>query len=101
MKNIISQITMKELEQIMYRSLQESFSEAMATILTEMDAFEYDPTYHQLVINGDGAKWITSCREYFNHNATFVSDRFHVARDVKRTFRYPFRSRSVRKRLIP
>src|SRR5690625_2360328 len=38
MKNIISQITMKELEQIMYRSLQESFSEAMATILTEMDA---------------------------------------------------------------
>ena len=38
MKNVISQIKMKELEQIMYRSLQESFSEAMATILTEMDA---------------------------------------------------------------
>jgi len=99
MKNIISQITMKELEQIMYRSLQESFSEAMATILTEMDAFEYDPTYHQLVINGDGAKWITSCREYFHHNATFVIDRFHVARDVQRTFRDHSRYRSVRKRL--
>jgi len=48
-----------------------------------MDAFEYDPTYHQLVINGDGAKWITSCREYFQHNATFVIDCFHVARDVE------------------
>src|SRR5699024_5699139 len=38
MKNIISQITMKELEKIIYRSLQKSFSEAMASILTEMDA---------------------------------------------------------------
>src|SRR5690625_721014 len=38
MKNMISQITMKELEQIIYRSLQESLSEAMTTILTEMGA---------------------------------------------------------------
>src|SRR5699024_12440192 len=29
-----------------------------------MDTYEYDPTKHHLVINGDGAKWITSCREY-------------------------------------
>src|SRR5690625_4970735 len=64
-----------------------------------MDAFEYDPTYHQLVINGDGAKWITSCREYFQNNATFVIDRFYVARDVKRTFRDHSRYRSVRNRL--
>src|SRR5690625_7484122 len=37
MKNIISQITMKELEQITYRALQESFSEVMAHMLLEMD----------------------------------------------------------------
>jgi|GEM_PF-3064101 len=37
MKNIISQITMKELEQITYRALQESFSEVMAQMLVEMD----------------------------------------------------------------
>src|SRR5690625_3832440 len=37
MKNIISQITMKELERIVYRSLQKSFSEAMEKILIEMD----------------------------------------------------------------
>src|SRR5699024_8437860 len=41
-----------------------------------MDTYEYDPTKHHLVINGDGAKWITSCREYFRNNATFVIDRF-------------------------
>src|SRR5699024_3420507 len=52
-----------------------------------MDTYEYDPTKHHLVINGDGAKWITSCREYFRNNATFVIDRFHVARDVQRLFR--------------
>src|SRR5690625_1720303 len=37
MKNIISQITMKELEQITYRALQESFSEVMCQLLLEMD----------------------------------------------------------------
>src|SRR5699024_11459052 len=52
-----------------------------------MDTYEYEPTKHHLVINGDGAKWITSCREYFRNNATFVIDRFHVARDVQRLFR--------------
>src|SRR5690625_5258324 len=42
MKNIISQITMKELEQTIYRSLQKSFSEAMANILIEMDTIIAD-----------------------------------------------------------
>lgn len=64
-----------------------------------MDTFEYNPTHHQLVINGDGAKWITSCREYFQNNATFVIDRFHVARDVQRIFRDHPRYRSIRKKL--
>ncbi|HSH24328.1 MAG TPA: UPF0236 family protein, partial [Massilibacterium sp.] len=64
-----------------------------------MDTFEYDPTYHHLVINGDGAKWITACREYFQSNAIFVIDRFHIARDVQRIFRDHSRYRSVRKKL--
>src|SRR5699024_2068145 len=38
MKNIISQITMGELERTVYRALQKSFSEAMGKILLEMDA---------------------------------------------------------------
>ncbi|MBB5172822.1 ISLre2 family transposase [Texcoconibacillus texcoconensis] len=64
-----------------------------------MDTYEYDPTKHHLVINGDGAKWITACREYFQHNATFVIDRFHIAREVQRIFRNHSRYRSIRKKL--
>jgi hypothetical protein len=64
-----------------------------------MTTYEYDPTRHHLVINGDGAKWITSCRDYFQHNATFVIDRFHVARDVQRLFRDQSRYRTIRKKL--
>src|SRR5699024_10635352 len=64
-----------------------------------MDTYEYDPTKHHLVINGDGAKWITSCREYFRNNATFVIDRFHLARDVQRLFRNHKRYRTIRKKL--
>lgn len=63
-----------------------------------LNTYEYDPTRHHLVINGDGAKWITSCREYFRHNAIFVIDRFHVARDVQRIFRDHPRYRSIRKK---
>ncbi|HLQ74109.1 MAG TPA: hypothetical protein VK125_07750 [Bacillota bacterium] len=37
MKNIISQITMEELERTVYRALQKSFSEAMGKIFLEMD----------------------------------------------------------------
>ncbi len=64
-----------------------------------MATYEYDPTKHHLVINGDGAKWITSCRDYFRSNATFVIDRFHVARDVQRLFRKHPRYRAIRKKL--
>lgn len=64
-----------------------------------MTTYHYEPTKHHLVINGDGAKWITSCRDYFRHNAIFVIDRFHVARDVQRIFREHPRYRSVRKKL--
>ena len=64
-----------------------------------MTTYQYNPTRHHLVINGDGAKWITSCRDYFQHNATFVIDRFHVARDVQRIFRNHARYRSIRKKL--
>lgn len=64
-----------------------------------MDTYEYDPTRHHLVINGDGAKWITACREYFQQNATFVIDRFHIARDVQRIFKDHPRYRAIRKKL--
>jgi len=64
-----------------------------------MDTYEYDPTKHHLVINGDGAKWITSCRDYFQDQATFVIDRFHIARDVQRIFKDHPRYRSIRKKL--
>jgi len=62
-----------------------------------MDTYDYEPTRHQLVINGDGAKRITSCREYFR-NSTFVIDRFHVARDIQSIFREHPRRRSIRKK---
>ncbi|WP_347568873.1 ISLre2 family transposase [Evansella sp. AB-P1] len=61
--------------------------------------YEYDPVKHHLVINGDGAPWITSCRDYFQQNATFVIDRFHIAREVQRIFRDHPRYRAIRKRL--
>ena len=64
-----------------------------------MDSYDYDPTRHHLVINGDGAKWITSCRDYFQKNATFVIDCFHVARDIQRIFRKHPRYRVIRRKL--
>lgn len=63
-----------------------------------MASYDYDPTHHHLVINGDGARWITSCREYFQTNATFVIDRFHIARDIQRIFRDHPRCRTIRKK---
>lgn len=63
-----------------------------------MASYDYDPTHHHLVINGDGARWITSCREYFQTNATFVIDRFHIARDIQRIFRDHPRYRTIRKK---
>lgn len=64
-----------------------------------MNTYDYDPVDHHLVINRDGAKWITSCRNYFQHNAIFVIDRFHVVRDVQRLFKHHKRYRSIRKKL--
>lgn len=37
MKDIISKFILKELEQLIFRSLQITFSEIMAKVLTEMD----------------------------------------------------------------
>src|SRR5690625_2840904 len=64
-----------------------------------MDSYDYDPTRHHLVINGDGATWITSCRDYFQKNATFVIDCFHVTRDIQRIFRKHPRYRVIRRKL--
>src|SRR5699024_7316020 len=63
-----------------------------------MESYDYDPTRHHLVINGDGARWITSCRDYFQKNAIFVIDRFHIARDLQRIFRRHPRYRTIRKK---
>lgn len=64
-----------------------------------MDTYEYDATKHHLVINGDGAQWISACREYFGKRASFVIDRFHVAKDIRTIFRHHKRYRSIRKKL--
>src|SRR5699024_12339134 len=64
-----------------------------------METYEYDPTMHHLVISGDGDPWITSCRDYFQKNATIVIDSFHVDRDVQRIFRDNKRYRMLRKKL--
>lgn len=64
-----------------------------------MDTYEYDPTRHHLVINGDGAQWITSCRDYFGEQATFVIDRFHIARELRIIFCKHPRYRVIRKKL--
>lgn len=73
------------------------FWEDFETFLEE--TFGYDPLTHLLIINGDGAKWITSCRDYFPSNAFFTIDRFHVARDIQRIFRDHPRYRAIRKAL--
>ena len=73
------------------------FWEGFETFL--MNTYDYDPTKHHLVINGDGASWITACRDYFQDRATFVIDRFHVARDIQYIFREHPRYRAIRKKL--
>ena len=64
-----------------------------------MDTYEYDATKHHLVINGDGANWITACRDYFRTQATFVIDRFHVAKDIRSIFHKHRRYRTIREKL--
>lgn len=76
---------------------KEPFWEGFEQFLFEN--YAYDPKYHILIINGDGAGWITSCQEHFKKNAFFTIDRFHVARDVQSIFREHPRYRSIRKKL--
>ncbi|CAI9393860.1 TPA: ISLre2 family transposase [Acinetobacter baumannii] len=64
-----------------------------------MDTYHYDPTTHLLAINGDGASWITACREYFQKKAFFTIDRFHVAREIQRIFKEHPRYKAIRKKL--
>ncbi|MBP3040007.1 ISLre2 family transposase [Bacillaceae bacterium Marseille-Q3522] len=73
---------------------KEPFWEAFEDFLAE--TYEYDPTVHKLVINGDGAGWITACREYFQNRAFYSLDRFHVAREIQRIFREHPRYRPIR-----
>lgn len=73
------------------------FWEDFETFLVE--TFNYDPLTHLLVINGDGAPWITSCRKHFPSNSFFTIDRFHVARDIQGIFREHPRYRAIRKAL--
>lgn len=73
------------------------FWEAFESFL--VDHFEYDPTVHKLVINGDGAGWITACRDYFQDRAFFSLDRFHVAREIRSLFRNHPRYRQMQKAL--
>lgn len=63
-----------------------------------INTYGYNPTEHYLVINGDGANWITACRHHFN-NVFFALDRFHVARDVRTIFKEHKRYRSIKIKL--
>lgn len=64
-----------------------------------MEHFEYDPTMHKLVINGDGAGWIVACREHFKDRLIFKIDRYHVAKAIQSIFRTHPRYRAIRKAL--
>lgn len=63
-----------------------------------IDTYGYNPNVHFLVINGDGAPWITACRTYFK-NMFFTLDRFHVARDIRTIFKEHNRYRQIRIKL--
>lgn len=77
-------VSLKDKRHFIHRGNQ-PFWEAFEDFLIEN--FEYDPTVHKLVINGDGAGWITACRDHFKGRAFFSIDRFHVARDIRSLFR--------------
>ncbi|WAA12927.1 ISLre2 family transposase [Fervidibacillus halotolerans] len=70
------------------------FWEAFEEFLVEN--FEYDPMVHKLIINGDGASWITACRAYFKDRAFYTIDRFHVAKAIRSLFRKHPRYRKMR-----
>src|SRR5690606_10494453 len=58
--------------------------------------YAYDPLQTKLVIGGDGAPWISACREHFRANRPFVLDRFHFARELRGLFREHPRYRALR-----
>lgn len=89
-------VSLKNKRHFVYRTNQ-PFWEAFEDFLIEN--FEYDPMVHKLVINGDGAGWITACREYFKGRAFFSIDRFHVAREIRSLFRKHPRYRQMQKAL--
>ncbi|WML29228.1 ISLre2 family transposase [Neobacillus sp. OS1-32] len=89
-------VSLKDKRHFIHRGKQ-PFWEAFEDFLIEN--FEYDPTVHKLVINGDGASWITACREHFKDRAFFSIDRFHVARDIRSLFRNHPRYRQMQKAL--
>lgn len=71
---------------------KEPFWEGLENFL--IDTYDYNPAIHFLVINGDGAPWITTCRAHFK-NMFFALDRFHVARDVRSIFKGHNRYRPI------
>ena len=89
-------VSLKDKRHFIHRGNQ-PFWEAFEDFLIEN--FEYDPTVHKLVINGDGAGWITACRDHFKGRAFFSIDRFHVARDIRSLFRKHPRYRQMQKAL--
>lgn len=64
-----------------------------------MEEYRYDPFTDRIVINGDGASWITACREYFGTRAFFQLDRFHVAREIRFCLKDHPRYRAIRRKL--
>jgi hypothetical protein len=72
---------------------KESFWEGFETFLEEN--YDYDPLETKLIINGDGASWITASQEYFRGNSLFVLDRYHVARDIRALLKEHARYRHI------
>ncbi|WP_413432301.1 UPF0236 family transposase-like protein [Anoxybacillus flavithermus] len=52
----------------MVHQTNEPIWEAVENFL--MKEYSYDPFEDWVVINGDGAPWITACREYFGDRGT-------------------------------
>jgi len=80
-----------------HKDKNRSFWEGFESFLEEN--YQYDPLETLLVINGDGAPWITACQEYFGKRAFYSLDRFHVAKELRSLFRDHKRYRAMRKAL--
>ncbi|MDQ0163976.1 ISLre2 family transposase [Aeribacillus alveayuensis] len=72
----------------------EPFWEGFETFLEEH--YDYDATETKLIINGDGAKWIRACQDYFQGQCFYCLDRFHVAKAIRELFRNHPRYREIR-----